>query len=269
MKRQRFYAGKLALVVGASEGIGRAVAGELAGRGCHVILTARRREPLQAALEELTGRADPALRLAIDAFDVSDWETTRLAVDRIIATHGLPDLVINCAGFAHPGWLDEAELEPMEQMMRVNYFGIVHVCKAFLPHFRKRGSGTFVNTSSLGGLIGLFGYTGYCASKFAVAGFSEALRREAAPFGISVTLLCPPNTRTPGLERENRIKPPEVLAQEESVVTVSPELVARRLLEALPGRPAVVIPTLDGKMVSLLSRWFPWLVDRVLARPKP
>lgn len=269
MKQHRFYAGKLALVVGASEGIGQAIAAGLASLGCHVVLSARRQEPLEAALQDLRGRTGPQTRLAIESFDVSIWESTRLAVERIIATHGLPDLVINCAGFAHPGWLEEIELEPMEQMMRVNYFGTMHVCKAFLPHFVKRGSGYFVNTSSLGGVIGLFGYTGYCASKFAVAGFSEALRREVAPYGIFVTLLCPPNTRTPGLERENLVKPPEVLAQEETIATVSPEFVARRLLQELPRRRAMVIPTLDGTVVSMASRWFPWLVDRVLARPKP
>ena len=116
--------------------------------------------------------------------------------------------------------------------------------------------------------MGLFGYTGYCASKYAVVGFSEALRREVRPFGLKVCLLCPPNTDTPGLARENLTKPPEVLAQEENVKTVSPEFVAKKLLQALPRGKNLVIPTFDGWLAYYLSRYAPFILEQFIKRPK-
>lgn len=267
MNLQRYYRGKLALVVGASEGIGRAVAEALAAQQCNLILAARRLEPLEEARAAIAAGTTRETTVAVEPFDVADWNATRDAVDRVRTAHGVPDIVVNCAGFAHPGWLDGLDVALLEGMLRVNCLGTMHVCKAVLPGMVERGSGAIVNTSSLGGLIGLFGYTGYCASKYAVAGFSEALRREVAPFGVTVSLLCPPNTRTPGLERENRVKPPEVLAQEEKVQPIDAEVVARAVLRDVPRGRAVIIPTLDGRMAWYLARFAPWILDVILARP--
>lgn len=254
-----FYSDRLALVVGGSEGIGRAIAGELTARGCRVVLGARRLDALETARSEVSAAG-------VAVMDVSDWPSTRAAIDETVRRHGAPDFVVNCAGLAHPGWLTESTVEQIDEMMRTNFMGTAHVSKAVLPHLIERRAGIIVNTSSLGGLFGLYGYSGYCGSKFAVVGFSEALRREVAPYGIGVTILCPPNTRTPGLERENRQKPAEVRAQEEKVAVLDPASVARYLLDVLPRRPNVVIPSWDGRLAWRLSRWAPWLLDRLLRR---
>jgi 3-dehydrosphinganine reductase len=263
-----YYGGRLALVVGGSQGIGRSVCLGLARRGAHVVIAARRPEPLAEALAEAGKQRRAAdQKLAVLEIDVRDAAGTRAAVERVVAEHGVPDLVVNCAGQARPGFLHQLDPSHLEDQVAVNYLGTAYVCQAFLPHFLQRGSGHLVNTSSLAGLFGLFGYTAYCASKFAVVGFSEALRRELRPHGIRVSVLCPPNTRTPGLEEENRHKPPEVLAVEEKAAVLEPGQVAEALLRALPRGDFLVIPSFDGRLAHLLNRFAPWILESFLKRP--
>src|SRR6185437_4120522 len=124
-----------------------------------------------------------------------------------------------------------------------------------------------INTSSLAGFMGLFGYTGYCASKYAVVGFSQALLSELKPYGIAVSVLCPPNTKTPGLERENQFKPPEVLKMEEKAKVVTAEEVSQTLMKSLPKRKFWIIPTFDGSLALYLSRFAPKILDQFTKRP--
>ena len=255
-----FYKGKTALVVGGTQGIGLETARLLASEGCRVWVAARD----QARLDEVC----QSIQSSPLALDVTDRESTLKLLEQTMQSEGVFDLVINCAGLALPGYLDQQTPDDVRTMMEVNYFGTYNVCKAMTQPMIEKGSGTIVNTSSLGGLMGLFGYTGYCASKYAVVGFSEALRREVKPFGLKVCLLCPPNTDTPGLARENLTKPAEVLAQEESVKTVSPEFVAQKLLRALPRGKNMVIPTFDGWLAYYLSRYAPFILEQFIKRPK-
>lgn len=255
-----YFEGRRALVVGGSQGIGLSLAQQLTELGCEVTVAARN----QSRLDSVTGSLVGSHSLSLDVSDESD---TQKKLEKLCRTDGVPDFVFNCAGLAHPGYLDDQSPRKLREMMDVNFFGTMVVCRTLLPYFKQRGSGVFVNTSSLGGLMGLFGYTGYCASKYAVVGFSEALRREVKPYGLHVTLLCPPNTKTPGLSRENLSKPQEVLAQEKNVKEVEPDFVANKLLKALPRNPSLVIPTLDGWLAYYLSRFAPTLLDKFLRRP--
>ena len=256
------FSNRLAFVTGASQGIGKAIARELVSRGCGVVGVALESSPLHEAGQELRGlvRNDDQI-VEILACDVTDPNAVSALVDDTIERHGVPDLLINCAGFARPGYLHEQPLSDLRAMMDLNYFGIVHTCKALLPRMLERGSGSILNTASMAGILGLFGYTGYSASKFAVMGFSQALRREVAPSGVHVAVLCPPNTRTPGLERENRSKPSEVLATEERIKTVTPEFVAQAAVRGLAARKNLIIPTFDGKLVYWLERLAPWFIE--------
>lgn len=260
----------LAFVVGGSEGIGLAVAEALTGRGGDVVVLSRSAAKLEAALARLEARrTSPGQRLVCRALDVTDATATTSTVDTLVAELGTPELVVDTAGFARPGWLGEVPLEDVRAMMEVNFFGTLHVCHAVVPHLVRAGGGTIVTTSSMAGLAGVFGYTGYCASKFAVVGFSQALRRELRPYGVRVQVLCPPNTRTPGFDEENRHKPAEVLAAEETVTTLEPEAVAAELLAALGSRRFLVIPGRDGRLAHVAMRLAPSVVDRMLRRPEP
>jgi 3-dehydrosphinganine reductase len=130
----------------------------------------------------------------------------------------------------------------------------------------KEKKGIILNTSSMAGFLGLFGYTAYCASKFAVVGFSEALRRELKPFGIQVSVLCPPNTKTPGLEKENKVKPKEILATEEKAKVVTAEEVSTATLKDLKKKKDMIIPTADGSLAYLLNRLSPKIIDQFIKR---
>lgn len=254
---------KLVFITGGSEGIGKEVAREFLKAGSKVIILSRSEEKLAAAFQEL---ASPE-SLHTSALDVTDWNMTQEVIDSLIGRHGVPDFVINCAGSARPGYINELEVEHYRRMMDLNYFGILHVCKAVAPHLIKARKGHVVNTSSMAGFIGLFGYTGYCASKFAVVGFSEALRRELQPYGVNVSVLCPPNTRTPGLDEENKYKPAEVLKTEEKAKPVNPDYIARELMKSLKSGKFMIVPTFDGSLAYLLSRYSPSILHQFVKRP--
>ena len=257
----------LVFVLGGSEGIGKAIAKAFLTRGAHVLIFSRSHAKLHAALTDLAAlRTHPQQTILAHPLDVTDERQTDAVMHTMIAAHGTPDYVINCAGYARPGFLPDLSLDHYRAMMELNYFGTVHVCKAVVPPMVHARKGYIVNTASIAGFMGLFGYTGYCASKYAVVGFSEALRRELEPYGVHVSVLCPPNTRTPGLEEENKHKPAEVLHTEEKVRTVDPEWVARGLLKGLAHNRFCIIPTRDGKLAHVLSRFMPRLFHQFVKR---
>ena len=269
MSKNKYFRDKRIIVIGGSEGIGRAVAVELVLRGAHVVIASRHDDKLKNTLKDMEKvRRDPGQVLAAVSLDVMDFEQTRRQLEAAMKSYGTPDILINSAGYAHPGYLEDLDVAVLRKMMDVNYFGIVHAVKAVLPALRKAGKGHIVNVASMAGYLGLFGYTGYCASKYAVLGFSKALRHELEPFHIAVSVVCPPNTDTPGFEKENRIKPREVLALEQRVKTAKPEAIARAMLRAIPRRPFLIHPTAGAKLVYHANRFLPAAVmDHFLRRP--
>lgn len=257
-----------ALVFGGSEGIGLSVAEGLLRQGCHVALVARDAVKLAAArqrLLDLTG-AQPAHCL-IDCADVTEAASVVAACGRLLAAMPDVSLVFNSAGHTLPGYVDTLTAADYEAQWRHNCLGMVQIVNAVLPHLRARGGGQIVGTSSLLGLMGMFGYSGYAASKFALNGYLLALRAELAPEGIGVTVLCPPAVDTPGFARENLIKPAEVLRAEQQAGVAHPAVVAGALLRRLPRNPALVVPTLQARLVYLAYRLVPGLVQAQLARP--
>lgn len=265
--RNRFK-GKLAYVIGGSEGIGKSVAKQLAQEGASVVIFSRSREKLMSALKEIESVSQKALRaqLKFVELDIRDYEQVRERFRTTVQDVGTPDYLINCAGYARPGYLEDIDIKDIRNMIDLNYLGTVHIAKAMLPYLVKKGAGHIVTTSSIAGFIGLFGYTGYCGSKFAVIGFSEALKRELAPQGINVSVLCPPNTRTPGLDNENKFKPAEVLATEEKVKVVDPDFVASALLSGMLRKKFMIVPTFDGSLAHKLNRYLPGVLELFVKR---
>ena len=265
-----FYAGKRALVVGASEGIGLAIAEELAARGAHVVITSRDPAKLAVAAERVTARrksSDQSIGWA--AFDVRDADAVDREISRLSAEKGVPDFAILCAGFSHPGYFEDLDLAQHRAMMELNHFGTLHVVRALVPAMVARGRGHIVTTSSGLGFLGLFGFTGYCASKFAVVGFSEALRSELQTRGVRVSCFCPPAVETPGFARENVLKPVAVAAAEARANILQAPDVARYLLDRLPGDPFLVIPGWEMRFYHRAHRLMPGVVRFFTRRPKP
>ncbi len=221
--------GKIALVTGGSSGIGKAIACGLAKRGMHVWLVAQRKDLLASALEEVESHKQSQSQLiGTVSADVSDLDQVRMAVIQVSEKSGPPDLLVNSAGVAHPGYFQELDMNIFRWMMEVNYFGTVYMTKEVIPVMLRRGSGYIVNISSMAGFVGTFGYTAYGASKFAVSGFSDVLRAEMKIHGIGVSIIFPPDTKTAQLEYETRFKPRETIALAGNTKVISPDEVARR-----------------------------------------
>jgi NAD(P)-dependent dehydrogenase (short-subunit alcohol dehydrogenase family) len=175
---------KVVLITGASSGIGQACARHLARRGHRVFGTSRRP---QAGAEE---------PFEMIPMDVTDEDSVRQGVATVLARAGQLDVVVNNAGFGFGGAVEDTSIDEAQQMFDTNFFGMLRVCRAVLPHFRERRAGTIVNVSSLAGLISQPFVGLYCATKFAVEGMTEALRMELRPFGIHVVMIEPGDTRT-------------------------------------------------------------------------
>jgi 3-dehydrosphinganine reductase len=174
----------------------------------------------------------------------------------MIQSVGMPDLVINSAGVAHPGYVQDIDLKIFHWMMDVNYFGTVNVIKALLPGMIERGSGYIVNISSMAGLIGLFGYSAYGASKYAVRGFSDVLRSELKPHGIGVSVVFPPDTDTPQLAYEKQFKPAETRALTGTSRMTSAEIVAQSVLHGIEKGKYLILPGMENKLIYRLSNLF-------------
>ncbi len=258
--RVRGFDGKLVFITGGSSGIGLATARLLAREGADVVIFARGRERLENALAEMErDRKREGQRLACRQLDVTDHHQVTRVMEEAVREFGTPDILINCAGRAYPNYFENIGYEQFDETMKVHIYGAWNTVSALYARMKERG-GYIVNTSSVLGFMGIFGYTDYAASKFAVIGFSEALRSEAKRHGIGVSVLCPPDTDTPGFAVENLTKPPETKAISEGGGLLQPEEVAEALLRGMRKGSFLIGPGSAG-MLYRLKRFFPWLVD--------
>jgi len=263
-----------ALVTGGSSGIGLAVARQLAQKGCHVWLAARRAELLRSALDELeTSSVSKEQRFGCTPADLSDPAQTERAVAQAAETLGAPTLLVNAAGIVEPGRFTELSLDDFHRQMEVNFYATLYTVKAALPGMLERRQGCIVNIASMASVVGLFGYSAYSASKFAVRGFSEALRSELKPQGIHVMLVYPPDTDTPQLAYDNLHKPPETKVISGTAKVMSAEAVASEILRGIQHRRMTVIPGFDSKLlnrlVGLLGDGIFPIIDYLIAHAKP
>lgn len=265
-RRIRSFAGVNVFIVGGSSGIGLAVARELASQGGHVVIFARNKAGLARAMANIDAvRAEMSRPALAYALDVCKPRQVREVCDRAVAACGPPALLINCAGRALPDTFEHITRQQLADTMQTNFFGTWDTINVLLPHLKKT-HGHIVNVSSVAGFLGTYCYTDHAASKFAVLGFSEALRSELRPQGVSVHVLCPPVTDTPGFERENRNKPAATRTISADGALLQPEKVALALVKGLRHGRFLIIPGLKGKMTYLMKRFFPRLLDATMDR---
>ena len=253
------FKGRTVLITGASSGIGREAAAQFAGRGANLVLVARR----GALLEEIASglAAKSGIRALPCRCDISKREEAEQAVHAALEELGGVDVLVNNAGFAISGAVSELSIDEMESQMRTNYFGMLYCTRLLLPHMLERGSGHVVNVASVAASFGLPGIAPYCASKFAMLGFSEGLRHELRGTGVGVTVVSPIMVRTeffdhPSFENVPR-RPP---------ASLDPATVAKAILRAAGSpRLEIVVPPVVRAAIWLKST-FPYAVDPILGR---
>ncbi len=249
---------KTVLVTGGSSGIGLAAARLLSSYGAHVWLAARRKANLESALKEVeAAHRSPTQKFGMVTADLSIPAEAEQAIRQVTKAAGVPDVVINSAGAAHPGYVQDLSLDIFRWMMEVNYFATVYVTKAVLPGMIQRKSGHIINISSIAGYLGVFGYTAYGAAKFAVTGYSEVLRAELKPHHIQVSVVFPPDTNTPQLAYENQYKPVETMAISGTAQALSAEQVARAMLGQAARGKFLIFPGTDARLIYFLNSKLP------------
>ena len=268
----KHFDGKVAAITGAASGMGRTLAVDLARRGCHLALS----DVDEAGLAETALRAR---RHGVDVttarLDVAERDAVHAWADAVVADHGRVNLIFNNAGVALGATVDGMDYADLDWLMGINFWGVVHGTKAFLPHLKAAGEGHVVNISSVFGLLGIPSQSAYNAAKFAVRGFTEALRLELdiERCGVSATAIHPGGIKT-NIARNARIRasvgdveidPAQARQEFERLFITSPEKAAKVIIRAvqLDKRRAMVGP--DAHALDVLARMPPGLYQRLIA----
>ena len=256
------FAGKTVWITGASSGIGAALGPELAGRGAHLILSARR----EAQLHAVRAACAHPERHRVVALDLADPDSIDEAARRVLG-EGVPEVLVNNGGISQRARAAETALSVDRAIMEVNYFGAVALTKAVLPGMLARGSGHLVVVSSLVGKFGTPRRSAYAASKHALHGFFDALRAEVHDAGIRVTLVCPGFVRT--AVSENALTAdgtPHGVMDAAQRAGLSPAVCARRIARAIEREKAEVYIAGKEQVAVYLKRFVPGLFRRVIRR---
>jgi len=260
MGQRRILAGSRMLITGASQGIGRALALAAAARGTRVLAAARSDELLQQLAAE--ARTAGGI-LETVAADVTAPDDRPRMVEAALRHFGGLDLLVNNAGIGATGHFADCGPERLRAIMEVNFFGLTETTRVCLPLLRQGNRPAIVNISSIAGKRALPARSEYSASKFAVQGFSEALRAEMARFGIDVLVVCP------GLTQSNFSKnmlEQKARLQLDHMRGWTAEAVAAATLRAIERGKDETCLTLQGRLMVFVSRFFPRLADRIAAR---
>jgi short-subunit dehydrogenase len=265
--------GAAAAVTGAASGIGRALALELAARGCELALADRDEAGLQTVAAEI-GRAH-ARKVTVHRVDVAESGQIEDFARAAVAGHPGLNILINNAGVALLGQFGEIEQAQMDWLMNINFWGVVHSTRAFLPHLQRQPEAHIVNLSSIFGIIAPPGQTAYAAAKFAVRGFSESLRHELQmaaspvrlsvvhPGGVATNIVR--NSRT-GVGVTDNARRAQSIERFDAVARTTPAAAALRIIQGIEkNQPRILIGN-DARFMDLLQRLRPGSYWPVLAR---
>ncbi len=267
-----FFDRKHIIITGGTSGIGKAIALRLVRRGADVSIIARRQSLLEqtiAEFEEHKARPDQTFRQF--SADLSNWEEAQSAIETLTAD-APPDVLINSAGYSHPGYFEELPVEVFQRIMAVDFFGTLYPCKLVVPLMIERGSGHIVNVSSVAGFLGVFGFTAYSAAKFAIRGFSDTLRQELKPYGVHVSIVYPPDTDTPLLHYEDGFKPLETKRLSGNAGLLTADEVARAVVKGIEKKRYVITPGFESTLFFWLTNpiftFVNWYMDWVIAKAR-
>ncbi|MGD2044040.1 MAG: SDR family oxidoreductase [Acidimicrobiia bacterium] len=255
------FSGAHAIVTGGSSGIGHALVDRLVERDARVSVLALDDADLTAVREEHSARSDG---VTMHPVDVTQADQVRTAVAEAVHFHGPCDILVTSAGISRPGHFLELTDEHFERQMAVNYFGTLHAIRAVAPAMIERRTGSIVAISSAAGLLGVFGYSAYGATKYAVRGLCDVLRTELKPKGIYVGCVYPTDVDTPQFAGERPFLPDEALSISGTVKPISADEVALAILKGIERRRANIFTDPTTAVLDRLVRVAPGLTQRWL-----
>ncbi len=257
--------GKIAVITGAGSGIGRALAKQLNHDGCELFLSDINADGLNETISQLSRQDIPTDGQVLD---VASKEGMHAWAERIATSKGHVDIVINNAGVALMATVEESTYADQEWLMGINFWGVVYGTQAFLPLLRNASQGHLVNLSSVFGLIGVPTQSAYNAAKFAVRGYTEALRQEMEGSNVHVCCVHPGGIKT-NIARQARGGDPAMTRDERSrefdkLARTSPEVAAQKIISAMEKRKKRLLIGLDATIISLVSRLLPVSYTRLM-----
>ncbi len=263
IKRIRIYDGATAIVTGGASGIGRALAEELAKRGCEVVLADLQIELAEEVASEIRAFGGKAKAVKID---VTDFPAMEQLVQETVGRTGRLDYIFNNAGIVIGGSVNCLDIEDWNQIVGVNLHGVINGIQATYPIMTAQGFGHIINTASMAGLMVGPGNVAYTTTKYAVIGLSKSLRAEAAQMGIRMSVICPGVIRTPILEGGGKygkmlidIPPEELRRMLEKLRPMSPNLFAKKVLKSVAKNKAIIIVPSWWKLFWWINRLSPSL----------
>ena len=265
------FSGGTAVVTGAASGIGAALATQLAARGSNLVLVDRDKERLDGVADGVR-RDHPQLAVDTYVVDLSDDAATGEAAESLAAAHPGTTLLVNNAGVALGGRFDQVTLEEFDWVMAVNFRSVVRLTHAFLPALKAHPGSHLVNVSSVFGIFAPAGQAAYSASKFAVRGFSEAVRHELAEDGVGVTVVHPGGIRTRIAESARTGSGVSVEEYEQGrtqfarLLTMPPEDAAAQIVAAIERRRPRLLIGWSAKVPDVLVRLMPGTYWKLIAR---
>ncbi len=266
--------GTVAVVTGAGSGIGRALALHLAARGCDLALADVNREGISETVEQIVAAGKARIRVTTHVVDVADWGAIQRFAGEVEQRHSSAQLLINNAGVALGGTFEQVSLEDFAWVMGINFWGVVHGCKAFLPILRRQPAAHIVNLSSVFGLVAPPGQAAYSSSKFAVRGFSQALAGELRDTPIRVSVVHPGGVRT-NIARNARVGAvdPELARAGaeyfERALRMPPEQAAAIIVRGVERDQPRILVGNDARMLDAMARALPGRVGKIVADQTP
>lgn len=260
------FEGKTAILIGASTGMGKAIAKDFVKLGGNVLIIARRQDVLEEAAEDIKNIILQGSQF-VEAIscDATNLEKLKPILEDFIRNHEVPDYLFNLVGYAIPHYIEDYTLDDFKANMNRNYYGQLVPTLVLVPFFMKEKKGHIIFFSSMLGYMGMMGYASYVPSKFAIVGLAEALRNELKPHNIKISIVYPPDTNTPGLTTENQGKPPECVMISETGGLLEPEEVSEYVIKKVMKNKLHISPG-NAKSIRYVNRIFPklvrWFLDR-------
>ena len=262
-------ANRCVYVTGGSCGIGLAITRELATRGANVFIVSLDKDDPFAVRDKLQAEF-PSVQIGAAVCDVSNYSAVEDSFVQMVDELGSVGGVVCNAGLDNPGRFADKSPDEFRRLMEVNYLGSVHAAKAGLPYLKP---GAFISfTSSMAGVLGIYGYSSYCPTKFAQIGLAEALCQELKPEGIQVSVLCPPDTDTPGLRDPDKVVPEETQAIVGQAKLMNADEVAKKFIDQLVNGKFHIKVNFPSQMIyrfkALAPNLFYWALHRTIRQSR-